>query len=101
MNYRVILHTLGWVLNIEAAAMVLPLVCSLLYGEMPMVKIFLVCIAICLSFGVILTVKPLTKKNNVCKRRFHMCGTFLDHTKYIRSITFLFFREHKLCRCTF
>lgn len=70
MNYRVILHTLGWVLNIEAAAMVLPLVCSLLYGEMPMVKIFLVCIAICLSFGVILTVKPLTKKTMYAKEGF-------------------------------
>lgn len=70
MNYRVILHTLGWVLNIEAAAMVLPLVCSLLYGEAPMAKIFLVCIAICLFIGVLLTVKPLTKKSMYAKEGF-------------------------------
>ncbi len=70
MNYRVILHTLGWVLNIEAAAMVLPLVCSLLYGEMAMAKIFVACIALCLLFGVLLTVKPLTKKSMYAKEGF-------------------------------
>ncbi|MBQ7985775.1 MAG: TrkH family potassium uptake protein, partial [Clostridia bacterium] len=70
MNYRVILHTLGWVLNIEAAAMLLPLVCSLLYGETAMAKIFLVCIAICLVIGVLLTVKPLKKKSMYAKEGF-------------------------------
>lgn len=70
MNYRVILHTLGWVLNIEAAAMVLPLVCSLLYGEMPMAKIFLLCIALCLVIGVALTIKPLKKKSMYAKEGF-------------------------------
>lgn len=70
MNYRVILHTLGWVLNIEAAAMVLPLVCSLLYGEMSMAKIFLLCIALCLVIGVALTIKPLKKKSMYAKEGF-------------------------------
>lgn len=70
MNYKVILHTLGWVLNIEAAAMALPLVCSLLYKEMAMAKIFLICIAICLLFGVLLTLKPLTKKSMYAKEGF-------------------------------
>ena len=70
MNYRVILHTLGWVLNIEAAAMALPLVCSLVYGEMTMAKIFLACIVICLLFGVLLTIKPLTKKSMYAKEGF-------------------------------
>jgi len=70
MNYRVILHTLGWVLNIEAAAMCLPLVCSLLYGETSMAKIFLVCIALCLVIGISLTVKPLKKKSMYAKEGF-------------------------------
>lgn len=55
MNHKIILNTLGWILNIEAAAMVLPLICSIIYGESP--ATFLICIAICLIFGVALTVK--------------------------------------------
>lgn len=70
MNYNVILHTLGWVLNIEAASMVLPLVCSLLYGETSMAKIFLICIAICLVIGIVLTVRPLKKKSMYAKEGF-------------------------------
>ena len=33
MNYRIVLHTLGWVLIIEAMCMALPLICGLIYAE--------------------------------------------------------------------
>ncbi len=61
MNYRIILYTLGWVLNIEAVAMCLPLVCALVYGEAEIWS-FLISIAICLLFGLPLTIwQPKTK----------------------------------------
>lgn len=70
MNYKVIFHTLGWVLNIEAMAMVLPLICSLCYGEWDMAKIFLICIALCLAIGIVLAKRPLTKKTMYAKEGF-------------------------------
>lgn len=56
MNYKVILHTLGWVLNFEAICMVLPLLCAVFYRE-PYVILFALCIALCLLTGAIFTVK--------------------------------------------
>ena len=50
MNYRVICRVLGCVLNIEAAAMILPFICSLIYDE-PNKWVFVVCALICLMAG--------------------------------------------------
>lgn len=55
MNIRIILYTLGWVLNLEAAAMILPLICSLCYGESPVP--FLISIALTAVLGIAFTVK--------------------------------------------
>lgn len=55
MNIRIIFYTLGWALNLEAIAMLLPLICGLIYGESPFA--FLVSIAVSALLGIILTVK--------------------------------------------
>lgn len=55
MNIRIILYTLGWVLNLEAAAMILPLICSLCYSESPVP--FLISIALTAVLGIAFTVK--------------------------------------------
>ena len=61
MNYRIILYTLGCVLNIEALAMCLPLVCALIYGETQMWS-FLISICVCLLVGLPLILwKPKNK----------------------------------------
>lgn len=70
MNYKVVLHTLGWVLNTEAAAMCLPLVCSLLYREFNMAYIFLLAIALCVAFGISLTVKTPKNKTMYAKEGY-------------------------------
>ena len=44
MNYRVVSHTLGWVLNFEAICMFLSLICGLIYKEYEIVKWIFVCI---------------------------------------------------------
>ena len=61
MNYKVILHTLGVVLCFEAACMLLPLGCALIYGESDW-SVFLISIAISLAVGAILfSLKPKNK----------------------------------------
>lgn len=62
MNYKMIVYTLGWVLKIEAASMVIPLVCSLCYKETKDVFMFLLCMALCVIFGLVFSaVKPKNK----------------------------------------
>ncbi len=61
MNFRVILNTLGWVLNCEGVCMILPLVCAFIYRENH-IYTFLISIAICIFFGCLLvSIKPKTK----------------------------------------
>lgn len=69
MNYKIILHTLGWVLNIEAAALLLPLICAAVFGE-PYIPLFVFCIVLCLIFGIPLTVKSPKKKNMYSREGF-------------------------------
>lgn len=69
MNHKIILHTLGWVLNIEAAAMLLPLICAVVFGE-PYIPLFAFCIALCLLFGIPLTVKSPKKKTMYAREGF-------------------------------
>ncbi len=69
MNYRIISYILGCVLNIEAAAMVLPFLCSLIYDEQ--IKwVFPVCMALCLIVGLpLILVKP-RNRNMFAKEGF-------------------------------
>lgn len=56
MNYSVIRFIMGWILNFEAAFMVLPVGVALYYGE-PEVFSFLTVMGICLLIGIPLVVK--------------------------------------------
>lgn len=69
MNYRAILHTLGWVLNIEAVCLLLPAICSLCYGE-NILHIYAICIALCLLFGIALTIRPPKNKTMFAKEGY-------------------------------
>ena len=60
MNYRMIFNTLGWVMNIEAMCMILPLLCALIYGES--LAPFAIGIIFCLVFGIIFTIKSPKNK---------------------------------------
>ena len=63
MNYKVIIHTLGWVLIVEAVALVLPLICAIAFSE-PYIPTFLICIVICAVLGG-LCVIPKVKDNTM------------------------------------
>lgn len=69
MNYKIILNTLGWVLNIEAAAMLLPLICAAIYKEECIIT-FALCIVICFIFGFSLTLKSPKKKSMYSREGF-------------------------------
>ena len=53
MNYKRILHTLGIVLCFEAAFMILPLICAIIYKESEIID-FIISISICLIVGTVL-----------------------------------------------
>ncbi|MDD4111646.1 MAG: TrkH family potassium uptake protein [Herbinix sp.] len=56
MNKSIILHILGWILNFEAAFMVLPIIVAIIYGEKSGFS-FLITIGICLIIGIPLSIK--------------------------------------------
>lgn len=68
MNYRIIFYTLGWVMNIEALCMVLPLVCAIIYKES--ITTFLVSLLLCLVFGILLTIRTPKNKTMYAKEGF-------------------------------
>lgn len=61
MNKSIIFYIIGWILNIEAAIMVLPSICSLIYGEQSGYA-FLITMAICLVIGIPLSLRKPKKK---------------------------------------
>ena len=69
MNYAIVLNTLGWVLSFEAAALLLPLVCALIYGE-PYAFMFFICIILCVLFGGICVTVPVKKRDMYAKEGF-------------------------------
>ncbi len=67
MNYKVIKHILGWVLKIEAIAMLLPLICAFVYGEKLEINVYASCILICLILGHLLSFKAPENKTLYAK----------------------------------
>ena len=70
MNIRMIFYTLGWVLNIEAACMLLPAVCAMLYGEAYYLGYISVSVMLCLIPGAALTFRPPKNKAMYSKEGF-------------------------------
>lgn len=69
MNYRMIFYILGWVLNIEAAAMLLPLICAIIYGDNGLMALSLSPL-ICLFVGIPLTYQLPKNKTMYAKEGF-------------------------------
>ncbi len=70
MNYSIVFYIMGWILNIEAAFMVLPTLVAVIYGE-SVVWSFVASIAICLVLGMLLTRKK--PKNQI----FYVAESFV------------------------
>ena len=69
MNYKRVIHTLGTVLCLEGAIMLLPIVCALIYNE-PEVIGFFQSMGICFGIGIaFLLIKP-DNKNIYSKEGF-------------------------------
>ncbi len=70
MNYKMIIYTLGWVLKIEAATMLIPFICALCYQEIPEIYVWLGCIALCMIIGSLLTIKQPKNKTMYAREGF-------------------------------
>lgn len=68
MNFRVIFHTLGWVLIIEALCMVPALLCSVIYNES--LQALIISILITLVLGFLLVKIPNKKQEMYAKEGF-------------------------------
>ena len=62
MNYSIIIYIIGYILEIEAAFMALPLVTSLIYREASGYA-FLITIILCLALGILMTYKKSSKNS--------------------------------------
>lgn len=61
MNYRIIAYIVGWVFNLQAIFMVLPVLTAMVYGEKDIFAFF-AAIVVCLVIGLPLTRKKPTNK---------------------------------------
>ena len=61
MNYRIIVYIVGWVFNLQAIFMVLPVLTAMVYGEKDIFAFF-AAIVVCLVIGLPLTRKKPTNK---------------------------------------
>ncbi len=69
MNYRVIVYTLGCVLNFEAIALLLPLICAVVFGE-ACTTAFAACITVCLVIGIPIVMKKPGETSMYAKEGF-------------------------------
>ncbi len=69
MNYKVIKQVLGWVIGLEGALMLLPLICAVIYRE-PCVKVFALCMAICIAIGGLMIISTPKNKAMYAKEGF-------------------------------
>ena len=70
MNYGIIRYTLGWVLEIEASCMILPLICAAIYGETQCMPYLIACIILCALCGAALAFRPPKSKAMYAKEGF-------------------------------
>ena len=69
MNYRMVLYTLGWVLNFEAVCMLLPFLCGAVFHEQEAIY-FIICALLCTAFGILLTFRRPKNKTMYSKEGF-------------------------------
>lgn len=69
MNYSIIFYIIGWILNLEAAFMLLPCITAVIYGEKSGFA-FLITMAVCVAIGIPLTLKKPPKRAFYTKEGF-------------------------------
>ena len=67
MNYKMIFHTLGWILLFESAFLMIPALTALIYSEMTAFLAFIVTVGVCLLIGFLLSRKK--PKNTTLRAR--------------------------------
>lgn len=88
MNYSIIIYVMGWVLNFEAAFMLLPAFTALIYNEKEGVA-FLVCSIISFVLGILITLKKPENKRFYAKEGFVICSLTWIVISLIGAIPFV------------
>ncbi|MBQ4065146.1 MAG: TrkH family potassium uptake protein [Clostridia bacterium] len=94
MNRRMILHTVGRLLQIEAALLLLPLLTGVIYAEWKVVLSFLATVAIAVGAGTIFTLLGRTKDRMIFAREGFIIVAFAwVLMSAIGALPFVFSRE--------
>ncbi len=70
MNYRMVAYLLGWVLKIEAALLLLPISCGIVYGEQKMLGVFAICLAVSFLVGAVLSFRKPEHRSMYAREGF-------------------------------
>lgn len=89
MNYRIIAYIIGWVLNVEAAFMLPPVLVGVIYGEKSLTS-FLITIALCLLIGVPLVLHRPKKQHFYVREGFVTVALSWVIMSIMGSLPFLF-----------
>ena len=89
MNYRIIAYIIGWVLNVEAAFMLPPVLVGAIYGEKSLTS-FLITIALCLLIGVPLVLHRPKKQHFYVREGFVTVALSWVIMSIMGSLPFLF-----------
>ncbi|MBR5240010.1 MAG: TrkH family potassium uptake protein [Clostridia bacterium] len=92
MNYRLIFHTLGWVISFEGICMLLPFACALGFLEQNPF-IFLICMGICLLVGIPLTLIRPKEKSMFAKEGFVIVALSWIFLSIFGALPFFLSRE--------
>lgn len=90
MNYKMIIYILGWVLKIEAASMLIPLICAFCYSETREIYVLAVCIALCLVTGLLLTLRQPSNKTMYAREGFVAVALSWIFMSIFGSLPFIF-----------
>lgn len=89
MNYRVVLYTLGWVMNFEAGCLLFPAVCAFIYGEKSIWAFLITCL-ICLTMGLSLTIRQPKNRAMYAKEGFIIVAFSWIVMSVLGALPFLF-----------
>lgn len=92
MNYKMVFHTIGQILKVEAALLVLPLIVNFIYRE-PNFLAFILPIGLLLGVGILLTIKKPQKTTIYAREGFVIVGLSWIIMSLFGALPFIISRE--------
>lgn len=93
MKTKVVLHTVGQILLIEAGLLLIPVVVGLIYHEQESVRAFLITVAITAAAGALLSLVRLGKKSIYAREGFAITGLSWIALSFFGCLPFVISRQ--------